>query len=646
MTTSAPQGQPNSWLRDLARLKPAPWPWGLSIRSAVCIGAPFAVGVLADDVLTGMWVSMGTLMQASGERAGPYREIFRQILLATPIGAAGYLAGYLVGPPWIVTVLAMGLIGVGAGLLSSYGAIWSIGALQALLLASIAIGVPEISPFWWPALLYLAGAGIYAAVLAIEAWLMRHRSVRLRQAGMAASLAGLARALADQADPGGADRVEIARRGVTDTLASFYATLLDGVSRYGASGEISRVGAAVLHRCDTLFALLLVDRDRESLDRLATRLREIEMALRTGRPLPAGGPVIGDRDLAHAVDDLALAVRAGGSAGRALPVTAVRAAAGRRLAVALDRLAPGPAAVRAALALGLCIAVAYAGRWVIHASHWFWIPLTVGLIMKPDFGSIFARSILRCAGAIGGVLIGAVLLTLLPKGMPLVIAMTILGGLLPWAMRRSYALQAVVLTPLILILVDIIVPGTTTDDYALQRLIDTFIGAGLVLLVGYFPWPRRHRAELATTFHRAMDAVASYLGAAAAARTGAGPVRTADVADRRRSAYGQLSTLRARLQVALMEPPPAGREAAAWFPIVAAAERICDRITAFSVETGPPLESPDIARLQQLADSLVHLSAPGRASASVSNPSAAALVAAGEAEVQQIIRMSTVTDRS
>ncbi|HEV7286391.1 MAG TPA: hypothetical protein VGN75_16165, partial [Kaistia sp.] len=47
-------------------------------------------------------------------------------------------------------------------------------------------------------------------------------------------------------------------------------------------------------------------------------------------------------------------------------------------------------------------------------------------------------------------------------------------------------------------------------------------------------------------------------------------------------AYRSLSNVRAGLQRAIAEPPPASREAAAWFPAVVEAERLCDRITGLA----------------------------------------------------------------
>ncbi|MEQ4618975.1 MAG: FUSC family protein [Corticimicrobacter sp.] len=338
--------------QGLLHMKPATWRWSRAVRAACSIGLPFAVGLALDDIMTGMWIAMGCLMMATGERYGPYREVCLTIAVSAPIGALGYLAGYLGLLPWGLVVLCMALIGLGAGLLNSRGRMLSIGTLQTLLVASIALGVPAIAPFWEPALLYLVGAAFYALLLGAEI---------------------LVRGWHAQDGP--------------ETAAAPVA------------------------------------------------------ASTTSRPAACVGT-----------------------------------------------------AVQQAMALALCLGVAYSARWLDSSLHWFWIPLTVGLVMKPDFGSIHDRALQRIIGTVVGVAIGALILAAVPKGYLFVLIMGLLAGVLPWAMQRSYILQAVFLTPLILMLVDVIVPGTGSVDDALQRLLDTVIGGAIVILLGCLPWRYVSRA--------------------------------------------------------------------------------------------------------------------------------------------------------
>ncbi|WP_143850952.1 FUSC family protein [Brucella thiophenivorans] len=329
----------NDPMLTLLRLNPGKWQWSRAIRSFVCIGVPFAFGYAAGDIMTGMWIAMGCLMMITGESSGSYRSIYSKIIISAPLGALGYLLGYLGSLPWSVVIVCMMLVGFASVLLSDRSRALSIGTLQTLLLASISLGVPAITSFWEPAVLYLVGAAFYAIILSIEV---------------------LIRGWHAKDDPDDVD------------------------SKY----------------------------------------------------------------VKHA------------TVAASLPI---------------------------AFAFAVCLGAAYSFHWLNHSAHWFWVPLTVGLVMKPDFGSIRDRAVQRIIGTLGGVFIGALALAFIPKGLPLILTMSLLAGILPWAMQRSYVLQAVFLTPLILMLVDIISPGTHDMNYGMQRLIDTGIGGIIVILFGFLP---------------------------------------------------------------------------------------------------------------------------------------------------------------
>ena len=633
---------PANWIRELARMQPARWPVGLSIRAAITIGAPFIVGVATDSTSDCMWIAMGALMLASGERRAPYRTIFRQVLISAPIGAAGYLAGYLGALPWAAVVVAMMLVGFLAGIVSSYGQAFSAGALQLLLTAGIAIGIPAIDPFWRCSLMFLGGAAAYACLLGVEALLARRQRQRHILADLINAAARLARA---RAAPAPEAEIEAARRAVTDGLGAAYEALIDsnGLSS-GAAGEPAAHGA-ILQAVDQLFTVILSSDSPEALDAAAGQLADLAAAMASGRPSPPAigsgapaGPLLG------AVAALQAAWQAAGAGGQnaAAPGGApANATAGRRFTVSviLDRLACGRETVMSALALALCLGLAYATRWFNDASHWYWVPLTVGIVMKPDFGSVFTRAVLRGVGTVGGVLIGAAALIFIPKGLLLALLTVVLAATLPWAKQRSYAVQTVVLTPLVLILIDLAHPGLKNIDYGLQRVVDTLIGSAIVLAFGYFPWRRGQQRQVAHAFHAARAGIADCLRATISAQGR----QQAIVARRRRAAYGALSNLRVQLQRSMAEPPPAGREAAAWLPLVACAERICDGITIWSTREPAPLADGDARTVARLADAIDGQASPADAARLTStDPGVAALVAGVAAELARLDRLTEV----
>jgi uncharacterized membrane protein YccC len=563
--TAADRAQPGRWLRRLAAMHDARWDVGHSIRAAITIGLPWVVGFATDHVLSAMWISFGALMASSAERAGDIRGRLPVVVGATAIGAAGFLAGHLDGLPLAAIVVIMAALGGVAGLLSGFGALLSLGTMQALLTASIAIGIPAIGPFWQPAVFYLAGLVFYALLFVIEAAFAGERSRKVIVADLVSALAEFAaRRAAQLAGDASGEAVEAARRVAPARLDDLGSAMLRaGRSRTGRGRAEADHLAAVLARCDAAFLSIMAAPEAARLSAAARRLHApAEEAARTPPR---------DDALFVAIDQLAAHLADG--AGAAEPgVQGARADRAPSTPLG-DRLRPSPTAATDAAKLALCLGLAYAVRFVDGAEHWFWVPLTVSLLMKPDLGSVFARAALRIAGTVLGAAIGALILAVMPKTGWVGLPIALLAALIPWAMQKSYALQAVVLTPLVLILVSALTPGPFNIDYGWQRIIDTAIGGAIVLVFGYFLWPKSIADVLTRAFETAKLQIAAYI---------VEPTLPA----RRRGAYRDLAAIRRRLDPLLAEPPPASDEAAAWVPLVAAAERICDHVSIYAIAIG------------------------------------------------------------
>lgn len=578
---------PPSWLKELARLKPTPWTWGQSSRAALSIGIPLFVGLILGEFGNAMWVAMGALSATVGEPVGSYRAKARRIVLTTIIGSLGFYAGHLDVLPWWATVVAMSALAFFAGIISSYGAVFSIGSMQALLMAAITIGVPGLGPYWKMSALLLLGAALYLVFLAIEALVLRRHPQRQAVSSLTQALAALAESRADAAQqaaipPGDNVQVEAARRTVTQRLSALYALMFDLRSRAVGRSEQADLLAAVLQRGDALFVAIMSETDATLLRATGKKLAEAAQAQLKGLAVARSPSPPADNVLLQAAQAFVAAPdndddEASGLRPAATP-DAAKAPSSNLIAIALDRLTPGMSAIRSSCRISLCIGLAYAAHWIYHPQHWYWIPLTVTLVMKPDLGPVFVRSMLRSGGTIAGAGIGAIMLDVLPKGPELVLMIACFAGLLPWAAHRSYALQSLMLTPLILVLEDLLAPGPVNVDLADGRIAATVIGSAIVLVFGYFIWPRTRAREFEARFENVKSAISAYLGAIIA--------NSGDMSAGRRQAYGQLADMRDHLQMSLAEPPPANYEATAWFPLIASAERVCDQITVFSASSG------------------------------------------------------------
>ena len=165
-----------------------------------------------------------------------------------------------------------------------------------------------------------------------------------------------------------------------------------------------------------------------------------------------------------------------------------------------------------------CMGAAGVVSEVLPLQRSYWVPLTVAIVLKPDYGSVFARALQRGIGTVVGAVAGAVLLVLV-HGAWLLIPFAVLAALLPFGRSRNYGLLATFLTPLVVVLIDLLNPGGWR--LAGDRLIDTLIGCAIVLLIGFAPWPMSWYAHLPRQYARAALDVCRYLEVALV--TGSGP---------------------------------------------------------------------------------------------------------------------------
>ncbi len=255
--------------------------------------------------------------------------------------------------------------------------------------------------------------------------------------------------------------------------------------------------------------------------------------------------------------------------------------------------------VKSAVILALCIGIAFCTKWVNSDSHWYWTPLTVIIVLKPDLGSIFTRSILRIIGTLLGVCLGVAIFIFVPKSILLVCVLAALASCMPWASQRSYWMSTLIATPIVLMLLDLINPNIHNVDYGLQRMIDTLIGGAIILIFGYFLWPRAHSNEFQKSFQDIRNAIAAYL---MSLKPSSSSQQDDSQLLTRRHAYTLLAAMRKKLRFHMQEPPLAGTEAAAWFPRLTSAARICDDISAWSARN--TLAPDQIDRLTTLASKI------------------------------------------
>ena len=238
----------------------------------------------------------------------------------------------------------------------------------------------------------------------------------------------------------------------------------------------------------------------------------------------------------------------------------------------------------------------------------YWVPLTVAVILKPDYGSVFARALQRAIGTVAGAVLGAAILAVVPFGPWLLLPFGILAALLPYGKARNFGLSATFLTPLVVLLIDLLRPSDW--GLAADRAIDTVLASLVVLLVGYAPWPVSWHAHLPGKFAATLRVVCDYMDESLVAEWATGQpeqARQPEQAQRpksgqppprsrlRRHSYRALSDLRVEYQRTMSEPLSVSRRASGLWPAVVALEELIDAVTAtvVAISRGAPVPAPE-----------------------------------------------------
>ncbi|MFD6417336.1 FUSC family protein [Streptomyces sp. NPDC060194] len=600
---------PPPWLVRSLKPAAAPVPWPAVLRAGVALALPLAVGTAAGQPALGALVSMGALSGVIGDTADAYRMRILNIAVPQVFGALGVLIGSQVyGQGW-VAVLALTLVALVSGMISSVGAVASTSGLLLLLNAVIGAGLPLPGP-WWKAPLLLALGGLLVLALALLGWPWR------RSGPERAAVADTYRTAADLfAAAGGPGEVYSARRqDVTRSLDTAYDLVLARRARsHGRTDSLVRLLAqlnAVIPLVEAAAAAHLYGAPSRRPE-IAAAVRQLADAVAEARrgpdavPAPALPEPLGPADraveaaLRHTADVVRTAepdsYPADDRLGRPAPPRV-------RLRRAARTVLLSGASWRYGLRLALCIGIAQALVSLVAVPRSYWVALTVTFVLKPDFGSVFSRALLRAVGTVVGLLVAAGVLAQVPRGWWDVPVMVVLGALVPAVSARGYAFQTAAVTPVILLLSDTL--NHQGVGLVWPRLLDSLLGCAIVVVAGYLLWPESWGTRVADRLAEAIEDTARYVECAF------GPGAEAHQGERvrlRRRLYRDLAQVRSEFQRALTEPPPTGRRAAAWWPLVVAVERIVDATTAARVRVNHGAAPPRPEEAAEIAAQLREL---------------------------------------
>ncbi len=592
-----------AWLEELVRTTPPPVPWRDVARFAVVVPAPLAVALVAggDAALgAGVFATTGALAATLAPQGGPLRERLQRTAAAVVLGAVGLVAGQYASGGGVLPVVVVALLAAAAALISAVNSALSLGALQLLVYTALASGlVTSLS-----AAAEVAWFGVGATWATLGTLLQRATEAgdpdRAAVAAVLTRIAGLLTAV-------GTEGTDDARRDLTTALNAAYDRVIRSRSVVaGRNRELSELAGVLNATAPLVEAAVASARAGVQADpHDVTAVHALAAAVTGDRELPAERPRSLEqgppqrRAVRHGVR-LAWAVVGDPEERAEAAVTPPRPSWRQRLRDLADRTLGSRDTRDFAVRLVLCMSIAEVARQLLPIERPYWVLLTVAIVLKPDFGSVFTRAVQRAAGTLLGVLIGSVLLSFLPRDGWVVVAMAVGAGLLPWARGANFGLFSVFQTPVIILLLDLAVPGG--PGLVGARLVDTLIGCAIVLVAGYLIWPQTWRAPLDEALRAAVLAIDAFVGVAFTGDGDGSARRRA-----RRRAYRALTEVQTQLQRRLAEPPPISTRASASWPVIVQLERTADAVTEAVIAVGQGGEAPDPAQVAVLRRALREL---------------------------------------
>jgi uncharacterized membrane protein YccC len=617
-------------LSVLLQTKRAEVPWRVLLRNTAAVIVPLALGIATGRIDVGLGISVGAIVTMYSDQPGPYRQRLARLLAVSATGGFAAFIGMVFGGHLPTLLAATVVISFAGALLVVFGDAAGRIGMAAMILLVITAAHPAADA--WTALqsaALITCGGLLLTLFSIAAWpLQRYGPEREALAAVYHGLATLARQR--NVDAGAAPGLSegmtalqhalLGQHRARGPIMDSFGVLLGIAERIrleltalaaGDSSEsmtrVVRTEAATL--LDRIAAVVTNGTGNEQLmARSAQQLRTTEAAVPAGdgaaaQAGPRSAPDPAQARHFHALcGQLAAAAR---NAGRTSSVGAVRAeqedlqlprALRPRspIVILTASLTPRSAAFRHAIRTATCVSMAvWAGR-LLALSHGYWIPMTVAIVLRADYGATFSFGLLRVAGTVMGLVLTTALLHFLPLDPWARLAvMAVLCAGFRYFGAVHYGLAVTALTGMVVLLLAL--AGEPAGPTMASRLIATVVGSAMAL-TAYGLWPTREREQIRPALTRLLEAYASYVGSL-------GPAAPAGQRGETRQAV-RVARANAEAAVARLleesDTPPGLAELAQ--SLLANSNRLARTVMTLDAVLGQPAPPPALQALGQLLE--------------------------------------------
>jgi uncharacterized membrane protein YccC len=577
--------------------------WGEGFRAAVGITFPAVVGVIFDHLSWGILCSFATLWMLSCDVGGAYRLKARGLAGSGLTMLAAYtFSGWMVQsvPNYVIGTFLWVFCGALAGVAGNAAAQAGL-VSSTIVVTSVVLYVP--GEFWGR--LFLCSLGLcWALTLSLALWPVRPFSPLFRALSVSClKLAGLA----DAFWVGAATQDRFA---TNLEFAAAYDALVNSLeqsrniwgavrARRGGPTLRSMQLLTLIEQVDDIARILIALREvvnlsgkqewlrdeRGSLQEFTTTLsglfREFSQAIAVrGRSvhLEELGRVLQKIDSSHRPEDhansgfqelqriirhlntqlLELAqivdeLKSGNPTMRQPPEASFGPKRERKinpLEEIRNNFTLRSTSFRHALRLGVATGLGGLLASAFHLTRGYWIPMTVVLVLKPNFGGTLQRSVQRITGTIFGALLAVLILLFFRDSVLLLPILAVLSFATFTLRNRNYGLFALALTPMVMVMLDVAHPITISDS--LFRILYTIIGSLVALISGYLLFPTWESRRLPVFVAEALRSEVTF---ARVLRDAIQHQEERPVAEFRRDATLKVSNAATAAQRLLGEPP-------------------------------------------------------------------------------------------
>lgn len=613
-------------------------PW-VALRNTVGLAMPLAVSVALGEVSAGLAMSTGALNVSFRDSAAPYAQRARLLFAASVVAGLAVFAGGLTGRGYVSAVLVAAVWAFAAGMLYSLSAAAADLGVLSLVLLLIYSASQQAAEHAVLAGLLAFGGGLGQTALSILSWPIRPYGPERR--ALADLYSALARAAASPADSAGSPAATTESTAAQNALAALNRddslqgercrSLLSQAERMRLSilalsraririerenpgspntGFVDRClelsSRALLAIADALVPGKPLDDAAGSvreLDRLTEQVRE---SISTFETKEAGSPEVQLRNALAQMDALAGQLRAAVDlAANTTPEGAAaferrEAAAPPRLRLA-GRLATlwanlnGESAVfRHALRLAVCVAVGDALARGFDLRRSYWLPMTIAIVLRPDFTATFTRGVARLAGTFAGLVFATALFHVLPPSRSAqVAAIAVLMFLVRCFGPANYGIFVTAITGLVVLL--LAMTGVDPKEAIAARAVNTAAG-GAIALLAYWLWPTWEHTQFPETMAKMLEAFRLYFKTVEECYVHGNPLEDREI-DRLRIA-GRLArtNLEACVERSRAEPGASAENVSLLGGIVASSHRLAHAMLALEAglhgnQPAPPPEA-------------------------------------------------------